>query len=846
MGLNQELTIVKYEYNSGTDTYAYDFTATLDVYIRVLIGDGELVAKDRVLIQGTEYTVSRNPDDMGGTITLVSLPIPDFEVVTIQRIVPYEQPVSYTRFYKDLTSEGGSDNVVLQTQQLKDLINETEGFVGELEATVAPPNEQGRIPELAENEKAKFQGSPLLNTGTTIVSSAQIDVPTLKLNQSVLRSTMTPDLEFAFGGASEGQILSIETEAGLKRVVAIDNQEQVPIPKPDEGSPDDVLTVNETGDAYELKPARGDIPIPQEEDKILVSTSSGTYELRDPEDGLPPIVVGDLDKQLEVVDDATGEVDWVARLHVPDLSTGEDNDVLTIVDKDSGIFEWVQPSGGLPTVELGDTGKQLEVVDDSTGDVEWVFRDHVPEVPTNSVGYVLAITSNSTFDWVEPVLPDLGTPTQDDVVFYNGNSAGWGQPRWATPVPTIQDNGKVVAVNQLGDYVLSDIEVQPPIDPPPTEVADIEWLVGDFITTVNESRFYLDGDEYRLISTDQTLIPYRGQVIDLARYPELVDVLGLEGGLNVEVVFSVPERVTDIRIATGTPDVRIAIGNQQYVYVSTNGGVEFSQLRFQLGIYLCCGVSSDGISMVIAGNEGLLRASNDFGRTWRVIASQVSFALTCMDYDSDLSTIYFGTSDGRVVEMIDFDFLGARVIEIDEAFDLNINSIAWNEAEGLLVVCGQGGFVAESSDAGFNTWTVVPSAGVITGRSAPETRSDGVKSFDMNPTRSGQGNLIQAGFVGVLSTEETYVHLDKIVGDFSSETITDDTDTLVISAGEDIVYSIRDEGGESVILKSSDRTYPTNVVQRIDTPEVIIGTTATPNMLFIDTNTGIERYKNNV
>jgi hypothetical protein len=124
MTISTETNLAVYQGNGATTVFAFPFYVLEEGDLEIQLQAAESGTVTHTYVSG-EYTLSGIGDPAGGSVTILGTPITSDYKLTIERVLPYTQPldlVNETGFYPDEV-EKQFDRDVMQTQQLKRLID---------------------------------------------------------------------------------------------------------------------------------------------------------------------------------------------------------------------------------------------------------------------------------------------------------------------------------------------------------------------------------------------------------------------------------------------------------------------------------------------------------------------------------------------------------------------------------------------------------------------------------------------------------------------------------------------------------------------------------------------------
>lgn len=124
MTISTEMNLAVYQGNGATTVFAFPFYVLEEGDLEIQLQAAESGTVTHTYVSG-EYTLSGVGDPAGGSVTILGTPITSDYKLTIERLLPYTQPldlVNETGFYPDEV-EKQFDRDVMQTQQLKRLID---------------------------------------------------------------------------------------------------------------------------------------------------------------------------------------------------------------------------------------------------------------------------------------------------------------------------------------------------------------------------------------------------------------------------------------------------------------------------------------------------------------------------------------------------------------------------------------------------------------------------------------------------------------------------------------------------------------------------------------------------
>ena len=124
MTISTETNLAVYQGNGATTVFAFPFYVLEEGDLEIQLQAAGSGTVTHTYVSG-EYTLSGVGDPAGGSVTILGTPITSDYKLTIERVLPYTQPldlVNETGFYPDEV-EKQFDRDVMQTQQLKRLID---------------------------------------------------------------------------------------------------------------------------------------------------------------------------------------------------------------------------------------------------------------------------------------------------------------------------------------------------------------------------------------------------------------------------------------------------------------------------------------------------------------------------------------------------------------------------------------------------------------------------------------------------------------------------------------------------------------------------------------------------
>lgn len=650
MTLNTELTIVSYVNDDVTLDYVYAFTATEDSVIKVTIGDGIIPFDDTELIQVTEYTVTRNPNDSGGIITLVNRgALPPFDVISIIRNTAFDQGTTYPTFYSGSISEGVADETVKQTQQLNDRVESVEEVVFE-NAVVNPPNDINRIPVIDNTEgKAIFRGSNLTDNGSVITAGININAPDIDADNINITDTLTVDIVNATDISADD--VDVTNTVMASNVTATNT----------------VMASNVNATAT----------------VSTVTVNSTTVNATD--------VVATNSISTDSITGTTATVESLIAttdISTPSLELGTTE--ITASNSDPINFNL---SGAITgqSVFLNVVGSTINLVPTTDG-------SNVPDASTGNPGEVPTINSNATLYELKIPREELAeTPTIPDLslVTVGNGKATWQTPRSEIPFPADGLPGQILQVDPTQTrFIFAENS-----GGGAGSTANI-YYVGDIETSynLNNSRFVQDGTKWLIKDTGQEVIKLDGSSFDLTQYPELLSGFGFseEGSLFLQEGI-VPDDTIDFDVSSDN-SLTVAISST-IVYVKDGITNSYIQVFLAETGFRTVSVKPDGTDILVGGNNGTLYRSQTRGLVWTAIDILQDKTVNSIDYGTN--SILFGFNDGTVGTTTNLDNL--TIVDIGNTTSIRNISLSPNEAHADL--CGDRGLLATSDDApNFLNW----------------------------------------------------------------------------------------------------------------------------------------------
>lgn len=594
MTLNTELTIVSYANDNVTLDYTYNFTATEDSVIKVTIGDGIIPTDDDELVQVTEYTVTRNPGDVGGTITLVNRgALPAFDVISIIRNTAFDQVTTYPTFYSSGISEGVADETVKQTQQLNDRVGYVETVVFE-NSVINPPNDINRIPVIDNTEgKAIFRGSNLTDNGSIITAGVNISALDIDADNIDVANTLTAS-DINVDDITTSNISVSNTVTALN--VNATNTINTPTLNATDVNADDIVASNSiTSDAIIGN------------DATVVSLTATTSVTT------PKLELG----TTEITASNSNPINF----NLSGATTGQE----VSIDASGGVINLIPidpASTDLPDPGTGNPGE-------------------VPTVNSNATSYELQIPREE----LEP------TPTTSDLslVTIGDGTATWQIPRPELPNPADGLPGQTLQVDPTQTrFIYAE-------NSGGGGVANV-YYVGDVENTfnLNQSRFIQDGSKWIIKETGQEVVRLDGTPFDLTQYPELQAAFGFsDAGTRFILEDLVPNNTIDFDVSSDN-SLTVVISST-LIYVKDGINNSYTQVSLANTGFRTVSVKPDGSDILVGGNNGNLYRSQTRGLQWTALDILQGKTVNSIDYGT--TSILFGFNDGTVGTTTNLDNL---------------------------------------------------------------------------------------------------------------------------------------------------------------------------------------------